>query len=228
MLEHNYKIYEENRSWSDAKIPEAIPYIFAALGIVDDGTWSWKLSSFFEDTQKSTDIVLINNKTKKVIMIAFRLRNPEYMDEKGYATQITIREAEFHKIMTGCADYGFYGFIDARTNIVRWIFISLNGFRSVHTRNELSGLHEPDSGIYCSKQKNTAPGDTSFRAYCSSAFLDHDNNLFTEPEDKIIWGHSLGYFEDVSIMPPKYNGAVPGMLPVVTIKDKIDRIDGRV
>ena len=98
MLEHNYKTYKENRGWSDLKIPDAIPYIYAALGIKDTANWQWKLSSFFEDTRKSTDIVLINNKTGEVLMIAFRLRKPKYMNDDGYATQMTFRDAEFIKI----------------------------------------------------------------------------------------------------------------------------------
>jgi len=225
MLEHNYETYTKNRNWSDELIPDAIPFIYAALGITNTENWRWAISSFMEDVKLSTDILLINDKTSERIMIAFRLRKPKYMNDDGYATQITIRDAEFIKLMGGACDYGFYGFVDEQSKIVRWMVMCWDGFRSVHSLNEKTRLYVPDSGIFRSREKNTAVGDTAFSAYCTSGFLTHDNNLLTAKEDKIIMGHSLGYFEDVSIMPLKYNGKVPGILPVVTIKDKIDRVD---
>lgn len=223
--------YERQRQESDATFIQGVPLIFDGLGLdINNPDLGCQISTIFQDTKKGTDLVITNNKNDDILkMVAYRMRTFSYIER--YPLDITFRFAninniptEWIKIMQGVADVGFYGFTDEHGKIVRWILISFDGLRSVHHFDEETGIYVPDSHIRTFPGKNTGKGDTSFLAYRATDFLAHDNSPLTTAEDKIILGHSLGYFDDIM----EVHAARKGLPSSFIMKDKIDRIDGRV
>ncbi len=115
--------YDANRAWSDAYIP-------AIKSIV--GPHLLSVSTFEQDTQQATDLVVLN---AGAVAIACRIRRPGYTQHYGH--QFTVRErsrnggeSELAKIKQGFADWMFYGHAATTPGqLAKWWLLSLDAFR---------------------------------------------------------------------------------------------------
>ena len=149
--------YESDRVWSDCYIPHMKKII---------GPYLLEESSFEVDTQKASDLVLLQAAS---VMIACRVRRSGYADQ--YPNQFTLRymrdsgvETEYSKVVSGWATWMFYGHASANQPgiVEKWMLINLNHFRA----------HLIDSDSRKSILFGTVPnGDgTHFRWFDASSF----------------------------------------------------------
>jgi len=222
--------YKPQRDYSDATIPQAFPIIYKVLGFTAEAGWEFRESTKKEDTKHCTDLVMFNEKmgisSAEGAKIGYRTRLEKYLIQ--FPNEVTLRFAEFDKIMKGEGELNFYGFLVSGV-IVRWIILNLPNLANAHKIDVVTGIHEPTGGIRRSKEKNTGKGDTMFWAYDMISVLNHDNNILTQKEDKIIVNCSDGFFEDIIIMKdpekPYMKRFLDKAMPKVKLKNMIDRID---
>jgi hypothetical protein len=115
--------YSFDRKWSDIMIPQIKRLV---------GPWLLEESSFENDAQQATDLMILNARDKR---IAARVRRPGYADRYPY--EFTIRsqrdsgsKTELEKIINGFGDWMFYGHASSDNLICRWWLIDLNSFRA--------------------------------------------------------------------------------------------------
>jgi len=180
-------IYKDQREWSDALIPTAVPSILQVLNL-DPDVWDIYETTPEQDMNEAADLVLTNG--IEVYKIAYRIRNGSYINKYPY--DFTVRrqytkgyKTEYEKILAdGFADFMFYGF-RLNNKIVRWVFILLDAYRAEHYQDE-NGIWLPNKYLKYELLKNT-DGINDFYGYDITSFKNK----------KIIIGHSLGYTEDV-------------------------------
>jgi hypothetical protein len=94
---------------------------------------------FEEDTKRNTDLLVLEARTTRV---ACRIRRHEYLDQKNYRNEFTLRakrpngvETELQKVLRGFGDYIFYGFANADGDgLSAWLLGDLGEFRLWHHR----------------------------------------------------------------------------------------------
>jgi hypothetical protein len=121
-------IYEYDREWSDRFIP-AIRRIVGPNLLVP--------SDYQRDAKQATDLVVLKARVEaRVLDVAARVRAPGYGIR--YPWEFTIRShresgavTELEKILTGFANWMFYGHADVdQRSIARGFLIDLDCFRS--------------------------------------------------------------------------------------------------
>lgn len=116
--------YPHLRRWSDQFLPTVQKIL---------GPYMLEPADERLDTKEATDLVIVQAKDKR---IAVRVRGKAYTEK--YGDEFTIRwhanvkgYSEYHKIISGYADWLFYGF-EAQLGapeIDRWHLIDLHAFR---------------------------------------------------------------------------------------------------
>jgi len=139
--------FNQQMSWQDKYIP-IVQQIVGQVFMVR--------SSFEVDTQKATDLVILQ---ADKMHIAVRLRKLNNYDDR-YLNQFTIRaktknnnKTEIDKILEGNADKGFYGWVCDKNKIIEHFTIfDLDIFRQEVNKETLDNKHlikNPDgTGFY--------------------------------------------------------------------------------
>jgi len=128
--------YATDRQWSDIFIPAMKQVI---------GPYLLTTSSFDQDTQRATDLVVLGVANKQ---IACRVRRPGFYDK--YGNQFTIRyerasgtQTEFEKIAKGFADWMFYGHAaDNNGNLRWWWLLNLDVFRKIFREHKANTIRD--------------------------------------------------------------------------------------
>ena len=125
--------YKKDRAFSDGHLD----FVRSILG-----RYLFAPASFELDTQQATDLVTI---TTGEIKTAVRIRRSNYQDRYKYDFTLRshrsrtsdIMNTEYEKILSGCADYLFYGHSRGRALPPDpWYLISLD-----HFRHHITGEH---------------------------------------------------------------------------------------
>lgn len=119
-----------------------------------------------EDMKHNTDLIVLKMDT---VRIAVRLRRHQYLHQRNYANEFTIRatrprsgaDTELGKVISGWGDYNFYGFASADgKSLAAWVLGDLKVFRLWVNRHMFA-----NAGKMPGTSKLNSDGSSEFYAF---------------------------------------------------------------